>query len=196
MYSWNCPANLSSSSVYWGGPQPSGTDCGAPYFTSGGYGPCLQLSWGELGAYLSSQNLSFTVTGVGDLYVWVYNLDVSNTDTWFNVCLSSPNPSNQCQASTLTFDQTWQVFYPGNDAATAITGFGTGSPTANTQYNVSLTAVSDSIWSVFNSYYAGTPLFDLSIATDNGTISKSNVTNVVQTTGYSTNPTCNFTQTL
>ncbi|MHB8319305.1 MAG: hypothetical protein ACYDEP_08795 [Acidimicrobiales bacterium] len=133
---------------------------------------------------------------MGDLYVWIYNNDVTNTDTWFDICLGSPNPGNQCQAATLTYNQTIQANFPGADAATVFTGWGTGNPAASSQYNVNISAVSDLIWSMFNQDYAGTPSYNLYIGTDNGTISQSNVTNAVQTAAYSPNAGCNPPQTV
>jgi len=158
------PANITSQISYWGKPVvPTGPGTG----------------YMGLGEFIASENVNFTVTGVGNLFVSVYNEDNQGTDTSFTVCLDAPNPQNQCQSADETFDRTMVTRFPGRDSYLAIQ-----RRSADSAYNVTVQAVSDDFWTMFDQDYGGTPSYAVVIATTNGTIGIGSIRGAYQSVGY------------
>ena len=124
------PPNITSQISYWGKPViPTGPGTGSKV----------------LGEFIASENVNFTVTGVGNLFVSVYNQDDQGTATSFTVCLDAPNPQNQCQSADETFDRTMVTRFPGRDSYLAIR-----RRSADSAYNVTGKEVSDDFWAMFD----------------------------------------------
>ena len=158
------PPNITSQISYWGKPViPTGPGTGSKV----------------LGEFIASENVNFTVTGVGNLFVSVYNQDDQGTATSFTVCLDAPNPQNQCQSADETFDRTMVTRFPGRDSYLAIR-----RRSADSAYNVTVKEVSDDFWAMFDQGYGGTPSYAVVIATTNGTIGVGPIRGAYQSVGY------------
>lgn len=107
------PPNYSSSSVYGGTPKvPMYSGSCTPNLI----GPCIPFNALDLtpNGPASYSNLGFTVTGVGNLYVFIYNVSPLSLDSTFQVCQS--NVANQCQTQDLLWNQTMETDFPSTSA--------------------------------------------------------------------------------
>jgi RHS repeat-associated protein len=154
------PPNVSTQTSYWGAPQ-----------IAIGLGSNV-----ELGEGISSQNISFTAKGVGNISIYIYNDDVQDTDTWFNVCLETPhNPANQCQSSDQTFDRTMVTYFPSKDSYTLDSG-----KNLEGAYDVQIEAIPDQIWSVFGNDFSDTPDYSVFAGTTLGFLNGHSFSNLAQ----------------